>query len=484
MRLPRERLESIALGVYVLKQRKNDPFNLHREKYNCRPLDWIDDHVEVDLPRYMRKAFGAIQDGARKIAIQGPHGIGKTVFASLLILWVGTVSADCKIPTTASAWRQLTRFLWPEIHKWYGKVNWQKIGRAPELLTQEAHWGPEATAFAVACTNAATIEGAHAKRVCYVYDEAKTIPPKTWDASQGAFSTPGDHLQVALSTPADESGEFYNICSHKKGYEDWRVFHVSIREAVRSGRMSMAWARECRRRWGNGNPIYINRVWGRFAQQSSDNLIPLAWVQAAVERWHTWKDAGGHVEGKKMVGVDVSRGGADRQAIAHRQQNIITHIDYYGSDQTKDTMVTVGRILIAIGPDGKARVDVIGVGSGVVDRLKEQIGSRCIAVNAAEGIDITDRSGELKFANVRAAMWWNAREMLDPANNENVCLPDDPELMGDLTTPKWKPNSSGKILIQSKDEIRIKLGRSTDAGDAVVEALFDSLKIPEYVTVG
>lgn len=486
MRMPREKLELLAMSIFTLKTRQKDPLNQYRDKYMYRPLDWADTFVEIDLPRYLRRALQRIQDGCQKLAIHGPHGIGKTVLVSLLLLWVGSTSYDCKVITTASAWRQLTKYLWPEIHKWSIRVNWGRIGHFPNLLRLEGSFSETAKMFAVACSNSATIEGAHAERVLYLYDEAKSIPPTTWEASEGAFSTPGRHLQVALSTPGEASGIFYDVCARQKGYEDWEVVYVSPREAIRAGRMSIEWAKRCRARWGVGNPVYQNRVWGLFAEQGEDNVIPLRWIEMAVERWHTWREAGAALEGKHCVGGDVSRGGADRTALAHRHGAIIENIDYYQKDQTRDTMVTAGHVVIACGDEGVAKLDVIGIGAGVVDRCRETMGEdRVIAINAGEGTKLTDRSGELLFLNVRAAMWWNMREMLDPQNHEELCLPDDPEMIGDLAAPKWHPSSSGKIQIESKDNIRKRLGRSTDAGDAVCQAFFDGLDMSDdYLFVG
>jgi hypothetical protein len=121
-------------------------------------------------------------------------------------------------------------------------------------------------------------------------------------------------------------------------------------------------------------------------------------------------------------------------------------------------------------------VDVIGIGAGVVDRLRE-LGCTVIPFNAAAATQVRDRSGELGFANLRAAAWWSLREMLDPANGIGVALPPDDMLIGDLTAPHWRVLSGGKIKIESKDDIYKRLGRSTDDGDAVVMAFaFDFLK--------
>jgi hypothetical protein len=90
--------------------------------------------------------------------------------------------------------------------------------------------------------------------------------------------------------------------------------------------------------------------------------------------------------------------------------------------------------------------------------------------NASEGTKERDKSGEIGFVNKRAAAWWALRELLDPAGDGEIALPPDDELTGDLTAPQWTVQSGGRILIESKDDIRKRLGRSTDAGDAVVMA--------------
>jgi hypothetical protein len=97
------------------------------------------------------------------------------------------------------------------------------------------------------------------------------------------------------------------------------------------------------------------------------------------------------------------------------------------------------------------------------------------AFNAGEHTDWRDVSRELQFANLRSASWWNLRELLDPAQRHGIALPPDDLLIGDLTAPRWRMTSGGKILLESKDDIRKRIGRSTDDGDAVVMAFWRSM---------
>lgn len=170
-------------------------------------------------------------------------------------------------------------------------------------------------------------------------------------------------------------------------------------------------------------------------------------------------------------GVDIARSGEDQTVVAVRQGNAIVALERW---HLADTMETTGRVkvLIARWKPESVVVDVIGIGAGVYDRLKE-MGVPAVAFNASEKTDARDSSGQLSFLNKRAAAWWVMREMLDPQNRaaDAIALPPDEKLMADLTTPRWKVNSGGKIQLESKDDIRKRLGRSTDAGDAVVMVL-------------
>ena len=88
------------------------------------------------------------------------------------------------------------------------------------------------------------------------------------------------------------------------------------------------------------------------------------------------------------------------------------------------------------------------------------------------------------FVNVRTAMYWSLREQLNPNNHPTLCLPDDPMLIGDLTAVKYTMRSDGIIIAESKDDIKKRIGRSTDDGDAVALACWKpEINIPGVYVV-
>lgn len=431
------------------------------------------------LADYQATAMGALPT-SRRVSVRSPHGVGKSAMMALSVLWFALTRdglTDWKIGITASAWRQLTHFLLPEIHKWSGRLKWGRIGRprftGNELLVQNLKLST-GEAFPLTSTDPAHIEGLHASEILYIFDESKSIPDGIWDAAEGAFST-GSTCWLACSTPGSMQGRFFDIQSRKAGFEDWHVLHVTKAQAIAAGRMNKAWAEARKRQWGEESAVYQNRVEGNFAANDAIGVIPLPWVELANERWEAWKDAGfpGYLT---ELGVDVGEGQAasDQSTIAHCYDHIkIRQVEAMakGNPHTA-TMALVAHLgqVMDKSRGAIAIVDSIGVGVGVVHRLAE-LNTPVIPFNAGRGTLLTDMAGLNRFRNWRAAGWWLVREMLDPANNFQVCLPPDDLLTGDLTAPQYRVISDGVIEIEAKESIRRRIGRSTDYADAVVHAL-------------
>lgn len=450
-------------------------------RYYSDPLGFAAECIDwrgEGLTAYQKEIIGSLPE-LKRIAARGPHGLGKSTLAAITLLWFALTSdaagVDWKVVTTAGAWRQLINYLWPEVHKWAGRVKWDKVRDTPfsrsELLNLNMRLS-HGQAFAAACTNPALIEGAHADRLLFIYDESKAIPAVTFDACEGAFSGTGEAFALAMSTPGDPSGRFYDIHKHRAGYEDWSTRHVTLDEAIAAGRISRDWAEQRRRQWGENSAVYANRVLGNFHAGDEDTVIPLRWVEEANERWLQWNEAGRpDLPGPHTDGVDVARSGEDATVIAIRRGPVVVELR---RSSKEDTMQTTGRVKghLDTDPLATAMVDVIGIGAGVLDRLRE-MGCRAVAFNASAGTRNKDATGELGFINTRSAAWWLVRELLDPSRDPGLALPVDDLLLGDLTAPKWKILSGGKIQVESKDDIRKRIGRSTDAGDAVVQSVWE-----------
>ena len=194
---------------------------------------------------------------------------------------------------------------------------------------------------------------------------------------------------------------------------------------------------------------------GNFPRQGEDTLIPLIWLELAMERWEDEPD------GKPIqLGVDVAAYGSDKTVIAVRYGKRLKELHVYSQKNTRETCGIVQQIARE-NSTIKICVDEIGIGRGVVDSL-EEYGYEEVGVNVAEKSSDSER-----WHNLRAELWCNLRELLDP-DKDAIALPPDDELLAELASVKYKIDARGAIQIESKDDMRKRLGHSPDRADAVV----------------
>jgi hypothetical protein len=216
-------------------------------------------------------------------------------------------------------------------------------------------------------------------------------------------------------------------------------------------------------------PLRSMLLYGDFQAGTEDDawqVIPTAWVRAAQERWEA--SGGRPPEGQALsvLGVDVAHGGADATCVAPRYGAWFAPLKKYQGAVTDTGQKAAYLALQEHDGRAPAHVDAIGYGAACAEAMAEKIGRRAVAVNVAQATGLYDRSSKFRLANVRAAMYWRLREALDPQTGDNLALPPDPELLADLTAPRFEVRSSG-IVVEAKEKLKARIGRSPDKGDAV-----------------
>lgn len=215
-------------------------------------------------------------------------------------------------------------------------------------------------------------------------------------------------------------------------------------------------------------PLRSKLLLGDFSfgrEDDSAQVIPTAWVLAAQSRWTEerpgWLDA---------IGVDVARGGKDKTVLSLRAGGWMGRQLVYPGTNTPEGSVVMRHILNAI-PSGHAptiQIDAIGVGAAVVDLAKLHPDLNMQPLISSNRSNARDKAGYMRFSNKRAEWWWKFRELLDPTStDEPIALPPDRELLADLTAPHWEHTIAG-VKIETKDNIRDRIGRSTDKGDSCI----------------
>lgn len=218
-------------------------------------------------------------------------------------------------------------------------------------------------------------------------------------------------------------------------------------------------------------PLRSQMLYGDFdagTEDAPNQVIPTAWVEAAMKRWR----ADGCEGLPTTLGVDVARGGRCKTVVARRHANWMAPLVKVKGEATPDGEAVVALVVQELikFPDSRptVHIDATAVGSSPVDILR---GMKKVTVSpvisSAREPYMRDRANVLGFTTFRSWAWWNLREALDPERGDGVALPDDPELLADLTAPTWAMAGSG-VQVERKDKVEQRIGRSTDCGDAVV----------------
>lgn len=220
-------------------------------------------------------------------------------------------------------------------------------------------------------------------------------------------------------------------------------------------------------------PLRSQLLYGDFTIGIEANpwqVIPTEWVRAAQARWTETEPS----IGLSALGVDVARGGNDQTTIVRRYGQWFAPLDKYPGKATPDGPHVAGLVMERLNNGATVYIDVIGIGASPYDTLKAQK-VKVVGVNVSEASKAKDRTGQFQFANKRAELWWKFREALEPDKGDDLALPPDRELFTDLITPRWKQTARG-IQVESKEDIRKRLSRSPDCGDAAVMALQQPLQ--------
>ncbi len=243
-----------------------------------------------------------------------------------------------------------------------------------------------------------------------------------------------------------------------------------VPDDLRALLVSPVWVAERAEEWGTDSPLYSAKVRGEFPDSATDSVVPLSWVRAcqrdplSPELQAAWSR-----ETPVELGVDVGAGG-DRTVI-YAPYGARAQLVWRG--QTPDPMVVVGRVVEAIRATGATavKVDVVGIGWGVLGRLQELGGQgvhRATIVPVNVGATSSDPT---RFPRLRDQLWWDIGRELSRTQGWDLRGVDDATI-GQLIAPRYVPDSSGRIKVEPKDETKARLGRSPDDADALLLAFY------------
>lgn len=459
--------EEVAKDPRRLKCYADHPLQMFRDCWGLEPYSAERPDLGGLTPDQSR-LIAAVAMGARRVAARSGHGIGKSFVLALLILW-WLYGRQGLVVSTASTWDQVHRVLWREIAELHRR---SRVPLPGELLQTELRIEKGWYAVGLSTNEPTSFQGRHHPRLLVVVDEAPGVDEATQDAL-ASLCTGQDNRLVMVGNPTEISGTFYRAFQE----EGWERLHFSCldhpnvvlgREVI-PGAVTREWIEDAKQRWGEGTSAYASRVLGEFPTAGSDSVISMALVDRAMApaRWRKALEEAGSAP--VTLGVDVARKGENRTVVAIARRRVVVELRDWGQ---VDTMETVGRIRQIQDEYGQGPVvvDVIGVGGGVVDRLRE------LDVDVIEYHAGRPAAESTLFMNRRAEAWWRFRRLLEM---DLVALPAHEKLRKDLIGPTFRIRSNGKIVVESKEDLLRRGFASSDFADAVMMALVGDDLPPE-----
>jgi phage terminase large subunit len=416
-----------------------------------------------------------------RVAVRSGHKIGKSTGAAATALWWVLTRPRATVVLTSSSYRQVKGILWKELRRLHREARVPIGGKLAEDPETGLQFVDGREIVGLSTKEPERIAGYSGANLLFIPDEASGIPEPIFEAIEG--NRAGGARVAMLSNPTRTSGTFFDAFNAKRRF--WRTLHVSSEETPNAtgigtpipGLATAEWVAEKRDEWGPDSAIYQVRVRGNFPTEGDNTVIALGLVEAARQRWDSDEADGDLREpveqaGRLHLGIDVARFGDDDSAIvARRGQKVQPAEVVHG----QDTMAIAGmalRIARDLRQQGEEKpllkVDVIGVGAGVADRLREHDDVEVVDVNVAESAWATDREGRPQYANLRSQLWFTARDFL---KGGGTC-PPDAKLEGELVAPVYSIDSQGRYVVESKDRMKARLGRSPDRADSFALAVY------------
>lgn len=213
---------------------------------------------------------------------------------------------------------------------------------------------------------------------------------------------------------------------------------------------------------------------GQFGIKLADHtmqVIPTNWVLQAQERWNERNERNDPPAPMLVLAADIAQGGIDSTVtVALRDDAFFDTPDIYAGVETPTGEEVVERLLARRKNNALIVLDGTGGwGGSTRDLLKTHHEITAMMCNSSEASTAWTKDMVYKFLNMRSDLWWMMREALDPDSGEKVMLPPSDALLAQLTAPHWALNGRC-IQIESKDDLRKRLGTSTDEADAVIMA--------------
>lgn len=485
-----------------------------RDAWRADPVLYMRTRIGMNPTRQQAQLLEALAPFGARVTVRAGHEVGKTTAVAAAIWWHLECFEHSKTPCTSPTASQLYQVLWSELGKLMrrsdeqadrvglesvfklsslfrmiqdmisdstpGVTDWFAVARTSRKEKPDAFQGFHATDLEITADDVAVHRSDAGGSIMLVIDEASGVPDEIMEVVEGALAGRRCRL-LMVGNPVRNTGFFAR--SHTRDRALFTALHFKCSD---SPLPAPDFREKLVRKYGEGSNVVRVRADGEFPSQDDDVLIPLEFAEMATTRE---LPPGTDDDVEEILGIDVARFGNDRTTFVCRKGRRVTFIDVIAK---KDTMFTVGHALNVIEKRGirKVNVDVIGVGSGVVDRLREVVLERRLdvvvtAVNVAEAATfapkvrtrLASRAPQARFTGqdalprlLRDYVWQEAAAWLREEEPSFVEAGDfhAQTLAAELCTVRYTLDSSGRLVVESKDSLRDRDVDSPDVAEGLL----------------
>ncbi len=409
----------------------------------------------------------------------------------------GKLVKNTKVAMTAPTSRQVKNIMTPEVRRLFRNAGFLP-GRlvSDDIRTEYEEWF--LTGFKASDDNTEAWSGFHATNTMFAVTEATGISETTFNAIEGNLQ--GNSRLLIVFNPNVTTGYAARAMKSDR-FNRFRLSSLNAENVVSKkliipGQVDYNWVNDKVENWctpirqvdfneGEGdftwenglyrpNDLFRVKVLGMFPKVSEDMLIPYEWIELANKRWLEYQAEGFETAKSCRLGVDVAGMGRDSSVLCPRYGSYVKNFIVHQSAGKADHMHVVGLVKSELkDKSDKAYIDTIGEGAGVYSRLLELGDVNAYSCKYSEGAHrLTDITGQYEFANMRAYLFWAVRDWLNPKNNFMPALPPNDKLLEEATEIHWKFQSNGSIIIEPKDDIKQRIGRSPDYFDALANTFY------------
>lgn len=409
----------------------------------------------------------------------------------------GNMVANTKIAMTAPTGRQVQEIMIPELSRLFERAAILP-GRmvSTGIKTDRKEWF--LTGFKSDESNMEAWSGFHAVNTMFVVTEASGISETVYQAIEGNLQ--GESRLLLVFNPNNTTGYAARAMTSDR-FAKFRLNSLHAENVVRKqivfpGQVDYDWVQDKVEHWctpvqetdfneGEGdfrweggcyrpNDLFRVKVLGLFPRVATDVLVPFDWIAIANKRWNELKEQGFKPKKSCKLGVDVAGMGRDSSVLCPRYGNFVDEFKIHQSAGQADHMHVAGMCAQFLkDKKAKAFIDTIGEGAGLFSRLEELGFANAYSCKFSENANgLKDITEQYEFANMRAYLFWAIRDWLNPKNGFGAALPPCDQLAEELTNIKWKFQSSGKIIIEAKDDIKERIKRSPDWSDSLANTFY------------